>query len=69
MHTSGDLLEESSSNLLVGRVFGEVDGNEKLLSLLVDIANIDTALVSEEDPVTLSGRISDDRDMIGTTVQ
>jgi hypothetical protein len=51
--TGGDLLQESGSNLLVGGVLLEVDGNEKLLSLLVDIANIDTTLVGEEDPIAL----------------
>jgi hypothetical protein len=51
--TRGDLLQESGSNLLVGGVLLEVDGNEKLLSLLVDITNIDTTLVGEEDPIAL----------------
>jgi hypothetical protein len=51
--TRGDLLQESGSNLLVGGVLLEVDGNEKLLSLLVDIANIDTTLVGEENPIAL----------------
>jgi hypothetical protein len=32
---------------------GEVDRDEQLLSLLVDIADIDTTFVCEEDPVTL----------------
>jgi len=49
----GDLLEESGSNLLVGRVLGQVDGNQELLSLGVDIANVNTTLVGEEDPVAL----------------
>lgn len=53
MNTLRDLLQESGSNLLVGRVFLEVDGNEKLLSLLVNITNINTTLVGEEDPITL----------------
>lgn len=54
---SGNLLEESSGDLLVGRELGEVNGNQELLSLLVDITNIDTTLVSEEDPVTLKEEI------------
>lgn len=58
MYTLGDLLQESSGNLLVGRVLLEVDGDEQLLSLLVDVADIDTALVGEEDPVTLSEKVS-----------
>ena len=53
MHTLGDLAQKRGSNLLVGWVLLEVDGNEKLLSLLVDITDIDTALVCEEDPITL----------------
>jgi hypothetical protein len=56
VHTGGDLLQERRRNLLVGGVLLEVDGDEELLSLLVDIANIDTALVGEEDPVTLKRR-------------
>ena len=57
MDTSGDLLEEGGSNLLVGGVLLEVDWNEKLLSLGVDITDVDTTLVSEEDPVTLNNII------------
>lgn len=53
MDTLRNLLEECGSNLLVRRVLLQVDGDEKLLSLLVDITNIDTTLVSEEDPITL----------------
>ena len=53
MDALGDVLQESGSNLLVRGVLGEIDGDEKLLSLLVDITDIDTTLVSEEDPVTL----------------
>lgn len=53
MDTLGNLLQESGSNLLIGRVLLQVDGDEKLLSLLVDITNIDTTLVGEKDPITL----------------
>lgn len=53
MHTLGNLLEESGSNLLVRRELLEVDGNEELLSLLVDITNVNTTLVGEENPITL----------------
>jgi hypothetical protein len=56
VHTGRDLLQERRRNLLVGGEQLEVDGDEELLSLLVDIANIDTALVGEEDPVTLKQR-------------
>ena len=34
-------------------VLGEVDGNQKLLGLSIDITDIDTTLVCEEDPVAL----------------
>lgn len=51
--TLGNLLKEGSGDLLIGRVFGKIDGNQKLLSLGIDITNIDTTLVSEEDPVAL----------------
>lgn len=54
MHTSGDLFQESGSDVLVGGIFLEVDGNQQLLGLLIDIANIDTTLVGKEDPVTLT---------------
>ena len=58
VNTLGNLLQERGSDLLVRGVLLQVDGNEKLLSLLVDITNIDTTLVGEEDPVTLSGKVS-----------
>lgn len=53
VNTLGNLLEESGSNLLVGRVLLEVDGDQDLLSLSIDITDVDTTLVGEEDPVTL----------------
>jgi hypothetical protein len=58
VNTLGNLAQKSGSDLLVGWVLLEVDGNEKLLSLLVDITNIDTTLVGEEDPITLSAIVS-----------
>jgi hypothetical protein len=48
-----NLLQKSGSDLLVRGIFLQVDRNEELLSLLVDIANIDTTLVGEKDPITL----------------
>jgi hypothetical protein len=51
--TLGNLLEKSSGNLLVGGVLSEVDGNQELLSLGVNITDINTTLVGEEDPVAL----------------
>ena len=53
MHTLGDLGQELASDLLVGGVLAEVDGDEELLGLLIDITDIDTTLVGEEDPITL----------------
>ena len=38
---------------MVGWILGEVNRDEELLSLCVDIADIDTALVGKEDPVAL----------------
>ena len=48
------LLQECSSDFLVRRVLVEVDGDEKLFGLCIDIANINTTFVGEEDPVTLT---------------
>jgi hypothetical protein len=48
-----NLLQECGGNLLVRRILGQVDRDEELLRLLVDIADIDTALVGEKDPITL----------------
>jgi hypothetical protein len=59
VNTLGNLAQKSGSDLLVGWVLLEVDRNEKLLSLLVDITNIDTTLVGEQDPVTLSAIVSE----------
>lgn len=53
MQALGDVLEERRGNLLVRRVFRQVDGDQQLLSLCVDIANINTTLVGEENPVAL----------------
>lgn len=58
MDALGDLAQETGGDLLVGGVFFEVDGDEDLLSLGVDIADINTALVGEEDVVALSKRVS-----------
>jgi hypothetical protein len=54
---SGDLLQEGCRNLIVGRVFGQVNGDEELLCLRIDIANVDTSLVREEDPIALKGSV------------
>jgi hypothetical protein len=59
--TLWNLLQESCSKLLVRGVLGKVDGNENLLGFGIDITNIDTSLVCEEDPITLKGE-----DMVST---
>jgi hypothetical protein len=53
VHTRRHLLEEGSSDLLVGGVLGQINGDQNLLSLGVDITDINTTLVGEEDPVAL----------------
>lgn len=53
MHTLGNVLEKCCSNFVVGRIFAQVDRNEKLLGLGVDITDINTTLVREQNPVTL----------------
>lgn len=53
MQALGDVLEEGGRDLVVRRVFRQVDGNQQLLGLCVDVANVNTALVREEDPVAL----------------
>lgn len=58
MHTLGYLAQERLGNGLVGGIFAEVDGNEELLSLLINITNIDTTLVGEEDPIALKRKVS-----------
>ncbi len=55
MHTLGDLLQKRRGNLLVGGVLLEIDWDQKLLGLCVDIADVDTAFMCEEDPVALRG--------------
>ena len=53
VNTLGNLLQKGGSDLLVRGVLLQVNGNEKLLGLLVDITNINTTLVGEKDPITL----------------
>jgi hypothetical protein len=53
VYTLGNLLEESCRDLVVGWVLGKIDWDKKLLSLRVDITNINTSLVSKKDPVTI----------------
>jgi hypothetical protein len=65
VYTLGDLAQKGGSDLLIGWVLLEVDRNEELLSLLIDIADINTTLVGEEDPITLSDSQRSDRAMHG----
>jgi hypothetical protein len=43
VHTLRYLLQKTGSDLVVGWILGEIDGNEELLGLFVNITNIDTA--------------------------
>ena len=52
--TLGDVLQQRGGDFFVGGVVLQVDRDKKLLSFGVDIADVDTTLVGEEDPVTLS---------------
>jgi hypothetical protein len=54
--TGGDLAEKALGDLLVAGVLLEVHGDEELLSLSIDITDLDTTLVVEEDPVALEGK-------------
>jgi hypothetical protein len=51
--TGGHLAEKALGDLLVARVLLEVDGDQELLSLCVNITDLDTTLVVEENPVAL----------------
>ena len=53
MDTLGNLAQQSGGDLFVGGELLQVDGNQELLSLGVNITDIDTTLVVEQDPVTL----------------
>lgn len=53
MNTGGDLAQQGRGNLLVGGVLLEVDGDQQLLGLSINITDVNTTLVGEEDPVTL----------------
>lgn len=56
MDALGDVLQESGSNLLIRWVLGKVNRDEELLSLRINIADINTTLVGEENPVALNSR-------------
>lgn len=52
--TLGDVFQESRGNLLVGGVILQVNGDKELLSFGVDITDVDTTLVGEENPIALN---------------
>lgn len=51
--TLRNLLQQSCSKLLVRRILGKVNWDENLLSFGIDITNINTSLVGEENPIAL----------------
>jgi len=51
--TAGNLAQQDFGDLSVGGILGEIDGDEQLLSLGVNITNINTTFVGEKDPVAL----------------
>lgn len=53
VNASRHLLQQSSGNLFVGGEVFEVNGDQELLSLGIDITDVDTTFVSEENPVAL----------------
>jgi hypothetical protein len=53
VNTLGNLLQEDGGELLIRGVFGKVNRDQDLLSLGVNIADIDTTLVGEQNPVAL----------------
>lgn len=55
----GDVGEEGRDKVLSVREL-RADGDQELQGLGVDISDLDTTLVGEEDPVTLSGRVDTD---------
>ena len=54
MHSLGHLLEERLGELVVGGKVCQVDGDQDPLGLGVDVTDIDTPFVREEQPVSLS---------------
>ena len=54
VNTGGHLAEKALGDLLVAGVLLEVDGDQELLSLCVNITDLDTTLVVEENPVALN---------------
>ena len=57
--TGRHLAEKALGDLLVAGVLLEVDGNQELLSLSVNITDLNTTLVVEENPVTLGFELAE----------
>ena len=53
VYTLGNFLEESGGDLIVRWVFGKINWDQEFLGFGIDITNINTSLVCEENPVTL----------------
>ena len=53
MDALGHFLQQGSCEFLVRGEFLQVDWDEDLLCLCIDVADIHTTLVGEENPVTL----------------
>lgn len=68
MDTGGDLAEEALGDLLVAGVLLEVHGDQELLSLSVNITNLDTTLVVEENPVALKFELAEHLIMESTQI-
>jgi hypothetical protein len=49
----GDLSKENFGDLGIGWVLLQVDGYQKFLGLGINVTNIDTTFVGEENPVAL----------------
>ncbi len=53
-----NVFEEGFRELLVCGEFLEIDGNKDFLGLCIDITDIDTTFVCEQNPVALSSKLA-----------
>lgn len=53
MYALGDFAEETLSDLLVRGVLGEIDRDEELLGFGIDVTDVYTTFMVEQDPVAL----------------
>ena len=53
VYTLRNFFEESRRDFFVRRVLGEINRNENFLSFGIDITNINSSFVREENPVAL----------------